>query len=453
MTTSWKFFDNFDEIVYIADMDSHELVYINKKGLAQYGLKAEDMIGKPCYQVMQKNDKPCMMCTNEHLYPGKFIKWNYYNPLIRKHMLLHDTMFEENGHRYRMEMAIDTTLQEARNEKNILQMNMERMINDAISVAIQKPSPEQSLESLLEAIGTILGSDRVYIFEKNAEGNMDNTYEWVAAGVSREKDWLQDVPEETFELWNKGFEKESMVVIEDVEETKISDPPMYAYLKPQNIQTLVVVPFSLHIRMETLEQQLDIDGFYGVDNPPRALLEQAKILLRIMGSFILGTLKRRNLVRELEEMSLTDNQTKFGNRHAMNQYIEKIKGSKKLGVVYCDINGLKQVNDVLGHDEGDRLITRACEGMRQVFDDFHLYRIGGDELLAICPNIEEAVVKEKIEQIKQVADEKKVSLSVGMSWTENEARDIEAQISEAEHQMYQDKTAYYEMSGKERRKY
>ena len=105
MTCNWNLFDNLGEVVYISDMDTNELVYINKKGLEEYGLERENTLGKLCYEVLQNNEKPCTMCTNEHLYPGKYIKWSYYNPILRKHLLLHDTMFVENGRRYRMEMA------------------------------------------------------------------------------------------------------------------------------------------------------------------------------------------------------------------------------------------------------------------------------------------------------------------------------------------------------------
>lgn len=453
MACNWELFDNFGELVYITDMETNELVYINKKGLEVYQLSKEEALGRPCYEVLQNNEKPCTMCNNALLYPGKYMKWSCYNPVIGKHLLLQDTMFIEDGRRYRMEMAIDTEVQEARNQANIRQINMERLVNDAIAVAIQKPTPEQTLDSLLESIGQILGSDRVYIFEKNAAGNMDNTYEWVAAGVTHEKEQLQNVPSETFQLWDKGFKKDNMVVVEDVDETEKNDPLVYKYLRPQNIHSLVVVPFSLHIRMEAIEQELDIDGFYGVDNPPRELLEQAKTLMRIMGSFILGALKRRNLVRELEEMSLMDTQTRLGNRRAMNQCADKMKGCKNLGIIYCDINGLKQTNDMFGHYEGDRLITRACECMQETLSSCHLYRIGGDELLAICPNMEEAVVKEKMEAFKKLAAERDASLSIGMSWTKEGTEDIEGLMSEAEQRMYEDKCRYYEINGLERRKF
>lgn len=453
MTYNWNLFDNLGEVVYISDMDTHELVYINKKGLEEYGLEKENVLGRPCYEVLQKSQRPCTMCTNDQLYPGKFIKWSYYNPFIGKYLLLHDTMLVENGRRYRMEVAIDTTLQESRNPFNILQISMERMVNDAIAVAIQKPTPEESIESLLESVGKILKCDRVYIFEKNAAGNMDNTYEWVAAGVTQEQAQLQNVPSETFSVWDQGFKKENMVVIEDVEATKKTDPTVYKYLQAQKINSLVVVSFALHIRMESIEQYLDIDGFYGIDNPPQELLEHTKTLLRIMGSFILGSLKRRNLIRKLEKMNKMDAQTKLGNRHAMDQKAEEIKGEKNLGIIYCDINGLKHTNDTYGHQKGDHLIERACECMQEILGDYSLYRIGGDELMAICQNTNETDIKEKMQALQKLASDKDASLSVGMSWTQDGTDDIEGLMSKAEQRMYEDKSRYYKESGLERRKY
>lgn len=150
---------------------------------------------------------------------------------------------------------------------------------------------------------------------------------------------------------------------------------------------------------------------------------------------------------------MTDTQTKLKNRHAMNQHIEKLKGCKNFGIIYCDINGLKQVNDSFGHQEGDRLILRACECLRQALANCHLYRIGGDEFLALCPNTTESSIKEKITLLQKLSAEKDVSLSIGMSWTANGTKNIEGLISVAEQQMYKDKSHYYETNSVLRRKH
>ena len=82
-------------------------------------------------------------------------------------------------------------------------------------------------------------------------------------------------------------------------------------------------------------------------------------------------------MRELERMSYSDQLTKLGNRFAMEQYVTDASGTSGFGVVYCDITGLKRVNDTLGHQAGDQLILRAGELLREEFSDYGLFRIEG----------------------------------------------------------------------------
>lgn len=130
------------------------------------------------------------------------------------------------------------------------------------------------------------------------------------------------------------------------------------------------------------------------------MLDYTSNMLQIMGYFIVSSIRRRNLVRELERMSYSDQLTKLGNRFAMEQYVTDASGTSGFGVVYCDITGLKRVNDTLGHQAGDQLILRAGELLREEFSDYGLFRIGGDELLALCAGIGEEELKQRIERMK-----------------------------------------------------
>ena len=56
---------------------------------------------------------------------------------------------------------------------------------------------------------------------------------------------------------------------------------------------------------------------------------------------------------------------------------------KELGIIVFDVNGLKQVNDTLGHEEGDKHIMRGCELICKQFQHSAVYRVGGDEFVAV----------------------------------------------------------------------
>ena len=172
--------------------------------------------------------------------------------------------------------------------------NLEAVINEGLRVALMEETPDQSLEVLLEHLGKALNGERTYIFEKNETGGDDNTYEWVADEVEPEKENLQNVPPEVCASWYRKFGIGKHIIIESVEEIRETDPLQYETLKRQNIHSLVVVP--LYDGKKTI-------GFYGVDNPPVKSLEYASNMLQTAAYFIVSSLKRRNLFRELQNRS------------------------------------------------------------------------------------------------------------------------------------------------------
>lgn len=172
--------------------------------------------------------------------------------------------------------------------------NLETIINEGLRVALMEETPDQSLEVLLEHLGKALNGERTYIFEQNEFGGDDNTYEWVADGVEPEKKSLQNVSPEVCASWYQRFSVGRHIVIENLEELRETSPLQYKILKRQSIHSLVVVP---------LYDGKKLIGFYGVDNPPVKSLEYASNMLQTAAYFIVSSLKRRNLVRELEKRS------------------------------------------------------------------------------------------------------------------------------------------------------
>lgn len=440
----WTFFENMNEFVYVVDMDTYELIYMNRRAREIFGIHtAEDLLGKKCYEMLQGNSIPCAFCNNHELKPACFKEWRYYNPVIGKHLFLRDSMIEEDGRRLRIELALDISAQEMRERAFLKYHDFEKIVNTALRTALQAATPDESINIVLEYIGKALQGDRTYIFEKNQWGGDDNTYEWVAYGVAPEKAHLQNVPPDVCASWYRNFQESKHIVIADLENIREEDPLMYDVLKRQNIRSLVVVP---------LYDSGKVIAFYGVDNPPESHMEYASNMLQIMGFFLVSLLKRRTVLMQLREISLFDQLTRFGNRHAMNECIANMRHGESAGVVYCDVTGLKQVNDTEGHDAGDKLILRACDCLRQVFADYNLFRIGGDEFLVLCPGISEKALAERADSLKTILRKDAVSMAVGYSWASDGAGNMDALLSASERLMYEDKRIYYMTEGRDRRK-
>lgn len=328
--------------------------------------------------------------------------------------------------------------------QSLLNINhIEQHANETLRIALQAADPEKSLKIVLECLGKSLDGERSYIFEKNRQDGDDNTYEWVADGVTPEKDNLQNLSPEICRNWYGRFRENKCIVFENIEDMREQDPLQYDNLKKQNIVSIVVVP--LYDNGKAL-------GFYGVDNPPVQTLKHTINMLRIMGYFIESLIRVRNLVRNLKQMSYSDHLTQIGNRHALREYIDNMDQNDSIGIVYCDITGLKRVNDEKGHEAGDRLILSACECMKKTLDGYALFRLGGDELLAVCNGISEMESWKKVKNLKEKMSEYDVVMAVGAVWKSNAAEGGSNIIAEAETLMYKDKAAYYAASGIERRK-
>lgn len=71
----------------------------------------KDYQNKKCYQVLQNRTEPCAFCTTKRLQKGKFYRWSYTNPRLKRTYALKDTLVELDGRTYRLELAIDMGVQ------------------------------------------------------------------------------------------------------------------------------------------------------------------------------------------------------------------------------------------------------------------------------------------------------------------------------------------------------
>ncbi len=110
-------------------------------------------------------------------------------------------------------------------------------------------------------------------------------------------------------------------------------------------------------------------------------------------------------------MATVDSLTGIKNKHAYTQWEEKINARIRRGeqepfaVVFCDVNDLKAVNDQYGHKEGDACIRKACAKICGTFNHSPVFRIGGDEFVALLSGKDYAWRKTLMEQLNAVPED------------------------------------------------
>lgn len=157
-------------------------------------------------------------------------------------------------------------------------------------------------------------------------------------------------------------------------------------------------------------------------------------------------------IDQLNQQAVVDALTGLKNKRAWQErealLEEEIRlGRAKFAIVVCDINGLKTVNDTLGHEAGDRLIVRAGNYISRTFRYSTVYRIGGDEFAVVLEgrDLEErdALLQElrsKLEaQPKQKDKDTPVSIAVGISLYRQEDVSSLQVFRRADENMYENK--------------
>lgn len=315
--------------------------------------------------------------------------------------------------------------------KTEAELEISMVLNQCIAELTTEADINIAIHNLLAIINNYFGADRCYIFENNYDDNtMDNTYEYVGDSITAKKDKLQKLSMNIVSLWMENFKEEKPYYIADVSKQK--EEPVYNMLHEQNVDRLLAVP---------LKRDGNIIGFLGVDNPVNHYEDMA--LLSSIQYFVTNSLEKRVQQDRMRYLSYRDMLTGLYNR---NKYISIVKAAKdqilkNVGVAYIDLNGLKAINDNYGHSNGDKFICTAADTFKMVFPD-NSYRIGGDEFVIIEQNIERDKYEERITALKNIMQDKQVSISIGVLWREY-VDDLEELLKAADKLMYMEKEMYH----------
>lgn len=159
--------------------------------------------------------------------------------------------------------------------------------------------------------------------------------------------------------------------------------------------------------------------------------------------------EKRRLEQQLRHLSFHDSLTGLYNRAYFEREMERLDkaGTMPVGLIVCDIDGLKLANDTLGHQAGDQLLIHAAQAVRSCFAETDVIaRVGGDEFAILLPGRYEHEVVELCDNLRrQVADFRErntqmpASISLGMSMRRTEKQQLGDVFKTADDNMYREK--------------
>lgn len=128
----------------------------------------------------------------------------------------------------------------------------------------------------------------------------------------------------------------------------------------------------------------------------------------------LPILQAKHLAMKLEEMATKDPLTGLHNRRYLDSIIEQfvegtIRRKSKLGVLMCDIDHFKRVNDLFGHDTGDFALVQLAKMILSCIRKADLViRFGGEEFLILLPDCGESCAATMAERIRSIIETRKI---------------------------------------------
>ena len=427
--------NEISELVYVSDPETYELLFVNQTGCQT--LHLENYKHKKCYEVLQGKTSPCEFCTNDRLCDDNFYTWEFTNPSIGRHFLLKDKIIQWSRKTARMEIAFDITELELQKQELKNMLDVQTLITNCVRMLYAVDNLDQTINAVLTQIGEFLVSDRAYVFEIKDE-LMNNTHEWTAPGISPQLEKLQQLDLSLISDWQTNIKKNDCIIIDDVEQLQKTNPAAYATLHAQEITSLIAAPIFLDNKLA---------GYIGIDNYDSEKIKNSSYLLLSMSIFLSYAIRHRNHVDMLHRLSYHDLLTNALNRNAFMDVLSQFRPGQyaSAGIIYIDINGMKEINDFYGHHQGDKILITTVAKVFNLFKPDELFRIGGDEFVIITYDLTETDFYEKFNLLRNIFCKKTnlpFSIATGSCWVKSPS-DLNSLLQQADSAMYTDKKKFY----------
>ncbi len=425
------------------------LVMVNPWLQAFFNLKP-DALGQPCYLAFQGQDSPCAWCDQQSVFKQGESK-TFYTPYVNEAgenfellVSLYPVKDEQDRVTHVIESVRDVT--ESREQQRILEQ--ERRFQELLAMLARNflirehGDFDAAIVMALESLTRFFEVDRGYLFVYTDEGQtMTTTHEWVAPGISKEKDRFDHVPIELFPWWNKQLLKRAPFIISQVSSLPEEAQAEKDILTAQDIESVFIIPI---FSGDTLF------GFMGFDavKKPHRWQDIHVDSLRMIGEIIATAYDKEEAYQHIRFLSQHDPLTKSYNRRYLLSLFETLdRHAQQEALLVIDMNGLKLINDALGHEAGDQALLLVAETLNEVMpDDSTIARMGGDEFVVLIKEGTHALLETLSQTFKEALDAKslrniKLSAASGYALRASKKQPLKDVLQLAENMMYQHKFA------------
>jgi diguanylate cyclase (GGDEF)-like protein/putative nucleotidyltransferase with HDIG domain len=209
-----------------------------------------------------------------------------------------------------------------------------------------------------------------------------------------------------------------------------------------------ILQSALAVPLEGLNGVAGVIGLYHMEKDAFTK-DHLRILLAITPKVAMS-IENALKYRLAESSATTDYLTGLPNARSLFLHLDSEvarckRQSAPLSVLVCDLDGFKQINDRLGHLEGNRVLQMVAKGLKVVCREYdYAGRLGGDEFVAVFPGLKREAARAMSQRLRhvaaevgrQLADNVLLSLSVGEAFYPEDGADADQLLAQADRRMY-----------------
>ena len=333
------------------------------------------------------------------------------------HGSIRDITKEQKQHEFQKKLAeISSSL------LKINSLNIDKKINDA-----------------LKNIGDFFNVDQGFVFQFSKNNKlMSISHKWIKKEINSEIDKIEDVS--VIDFWMNKFLKNEYINISNFDKIKKRSVSEEKMLTKYNIKSIICMTVFIE------NELFAFLGFATVKKEKNFSKEKIR-LLKIFTDVITSAFSKHIYDKKITKLTYNDSLTGLYNRRFFENELLRLDTKRQLpiSIILADINGLKIVNDSLGHKKGDELLIKSANILKNVLrkEDI-LARQGGDEFGILLPKTKSKEAEEIIDRIKRISkktnsDKLAVSIALGTDTKTEAKEDIYEILKNADDNMYQNK--------------
>lgn len=411
--------DELEELIFIIDFNTYELLYMNRSAENAFGSLDGENQGKRCYEVIQGFKTPCSFCKHHIPDEDRFQSWENVNARLEKHFIIKDKIKQWRGRKVRFELFI-----ELEGSSMIYNKTTESLLFDSVRILLSNTDLSDALQSVMKNVCGFYKADRSYLLEIDMEKLRGSIlFEHVSAQAEPIIGEAQDIDMTKLPKWLDALKKDEALVVNNMKEEDSVNIEEYKLKKGYEVSSFYRVPFSI---------QGQCSGYIGVDNPSLHLGDLA--FLRYIAYLAGAEFSKRQMDDRKNYLEYHDGLTGLWNLAKYQEHILKFNEYvlSSLGVVSADINGLKLFNQKYGHSAGDQVVKKIAGILVEAFGQDSVFRLAGDEFIILYQNVTNEAFLKKLAQLNEDLNQAySEGVSLGQVWADTDI-DIERLVRQAD---------------------